>query len=95
MKTILNIGAAAVLLTVLFPGESHTTLEAQPISSARQQAQGTPRPTSDPDSGDSFYYFTLGHLQEQQFEASGDSDQATQSIDSYKKALALRPGSIL
>ena len=50
-----------------------------------------PRPRM-PD-GDSFYYFTLGHLQEQEFEASGDADQATGCIDSYKKALALQPDS--
>jgi tetratricopeptide (TPR) repeat protein len=42
---------------------------------------------------DAYYYFTIGHLQEQQFEMNSSSELATQSIDSYKKALALDPDS--
>ncbi len=43
------------------------------------------------------YYFTLGHLQELQFErgyqASGKIDTSSDAIDSYKKALELEPNS--
>ncbi|HKQ86315.1 MAG TPA: tetratricopeptide repeat protein [Candidatus Acidoferrales bacterium] len=43
------------------------------------------------------YYFTLGHLQELQFEreyqASGKIDASSDAIDSYKKALELEPNS--
>ena len=35
----------------------------------------------------------MGHLDEQQYELTGRAEQATESIESYKKALALAPGS--
>jgi tetratricopeptide (TPR) repeat protein len=43
--------------------------------------------------GDVYYYFTMGHLQEQQYEVSNSADAASASIDSYKKALELQPNS--
>ena len=43
--------------------------------------------------GDVYYYFTLGHLDEQQYELTGRADLATQAIESYKKALELAPDS--
>jgi tetratricopeptide (TPR) repeat protein len=43
--------------------------------------------------GDVYYHFTMGHVDEMQFELTGQSDLATQSIESYKKALELAPGS--
>jgi tetratricopeptide (TPR) repeat protein len=42
---------------------------------------------------DSYYYFSLGHMNEQQFESSGDSAYATNAIDNYKKALEISPNS--
>src|SRR6202007_3424807 len=42
---------------------------------------------------DLYYYFAMGHLNEQQYELTGRSEQAAESIDFYKKALALQPGS--
>ena len=35
----------------------------------------------------------MGHLNEQQYELTGRSEQAAEAIDFYKKALALQPGS--
>ena len=43
--------------------------------------------------GDVYYYFTMGHLDEQQYELTGRAELATQAIESYKKALDLAPGS--
>ena len=43
--------------------------------------------------GDVYYYFTMGHVDEQQYELTGRADLATQAIESYKKALELAPGS--
>ena len=40
-----------------------------------------------------YYYFTMGHLQEQQYEITNNSDAASQSIELYKKALELEPAS--
>jgi tetratricopeptide (TPR) repeat protein len=42
---------------------------------------------------DAFYYFTTGHVNEMQFEATGRSELATESINAYKKALEIAPGS--
>jgi tetratricopeptide (TPR) repeat protein len=42
---------------------------------------------------DAYYYFTMGHLQEDQYELNNDPDMATQAIESYKKALELEPNS--
>ena len=42
---------------------------------------------------DMYYEFSLGHVLEQQYEATGQSDTAQQAIDAYKKALALSPNS--
>ena len=92
MKTILSGGILVALLVAASPGAPKNTLQAQPARAAQPQGPAASTPASDPN-GDSFYYFTLGHMQEQEFEASGDSDQATQCIDSYKKALALEPNS--
>jgi tetratricopeptide (TPR) repeat protein len=50
-------------------------------------------PADDAARGDAYYYFMLGHLDEQQFEAAGKTELANRSIDSYKKALELAPNS--
>jgi tetratricopeptide (TPR) repeat protein len=42
---------------------------------------------------DAYYYFTMGHIYEQQYEATSRSEYATQAIDAYKKAYALDPKS--
>jgi tetratricopeptide (TPR) repeat protein len=42
---------------------------------------------------DAYYYFTLGHLQEDQFELNNDPEMATRAIESYQKALELEPNS--
>jgi tetratricopeptide (TPR) repeat protein len=43
--------------------------------------------------GDIYYYFTMGHVDEQQYELTGRAELATQAIEAYKKALELAPGS--
>ena len=61
-------------------------------AASSQSAKQTPAP-SDGTHGDVYYYFTMGHVDEMQFELTGQPDLATQSIESYKKALELAPGS--
>jgi len=84
MKKIFTIAIAAVSI-------------AAPIASSRPPAQGQSpagqNPAVQSPQADAFYYFTLGHLQEQQYEVTNSSDTAAQSIDSYKKALDLAPDS--
>ncbi|HEY0701837.1 MAG TPA: tetratricopeptide repeat protein [Candidatus Acidoferrales bacterium] len=50
-------------------------------------------PADDAARGDSYYYFMLGHLDEQQFESTGKTELANRAIESYKKALDLAPNS--
>jgi len=38
---------------------------------------------------DAYYYFTMGHIYEQQYEATSRAEYATQAIDAYKRAYAL------
>jgi len=64
------------------PGQVATT---PPVAGASAATKAPP--------ADSYYYFTLGHLQELAYETTGKSELATQAIESYKKALALDPSS--
>lgn len=68
-------------------------LLAAPMASAQAQSQGSQKPAAQPSQADAYYYFTLGHLQEQQYENSGSAEAATESIEDYKKALEIAPNS--
>ena len=103
MKTIISttlgafIGlfaaAPAALALNEIPGHSPVLASRTAQSAASSQsAKQTPAP-SDGTHGDVYYYFTMGHVDEMQFELTGQPDLATQSIESYKKALELAPGS--
>jgi tetratricopeptide (TPR) repeat protein len=93
MKTILTIAISTVLCGAAI-AQVQDTASMQPVAARMApQAPGSSNPAGDPTRADAYYYFTLAHLQEQQFEVSGSSDQASQSIESYKKALSLEPGS--
>jgi len=96
MKTIASLAVLACLSTIpVAQGQNATPAQpaaaGQSSASVSQSSQGNA--ASDASHGDSYYYFTLGHMQEQQYEATGRAELATQSIDSYKKALALAPNS--
>jgi tetratricopeptide (TPR) repeat protein len=42
---------------------------------------------------EAYYHFTMGHIFEQQYEATSNAEFATKSIEAYKKAYALDPKS--
>ena len=42
---------------------------------------------------EAYYNFTMGHIYEQQYEATSNAEYATKSIEAYKKAYALDPKS--
>src|SRR5947207_10696246 len=42
---------------------------------------------------DAYFNYTMGHIYEQQYEATSNADYATKAIDAYKKAYALDPKS--
>jgi tetratricopeptide (TPR) repeat protein len=80
MKTILSTAVLAILIGA-------------PNASAQAQAPASPAATTDSSHADAYYYFTMGHMQEQQYEMTTSADVASESIESYKKALALEPNS--
>jgi tetratricopeptide (TPR) repeat protein len=95
MKIILSM---AILTVFLGPPAAVAQSGAAPKNPAPAQEQAPAKPAQTSPLGasthaDAYYYFTMGHLQEQQFEATGRSELATESIDSYKKALEIEPKS--
>src|SRR6202046_5512082 len=108
MKTIIPIAlfSIASAFGATIPARAQNPVighPADPASASPAQSSQSPAaakadrpplsPADDAARGDSYYYFMIGHLAEQQYEASGKSDLATKAIDSYKKALDLAPNS--
>ncbi|MGD1211154.1 MAG: tetratricopeptide repeat protein [Candidatus Acidiferrales bacterium] len=95
MKTVLSTCALAVMLGAL--------TSAAKAAPAGQATQAPTQASSQPPAGskaadesaraDAYYYFTTGHLQELQYEITNSTEQAEESVESYKKALELDPGS--
>src|SRR6266436_3443859 len=48
---------------------------------------------NDPSRAEAYYNFTMGHIYEQQYEATSSAEYATKAIEAYKKAYALDPKS--
>ncbi len=108
MKIILNITvltllcAAPAALARSSPQQkspaSSPASGAQSPASGSQQSTGQSAPRSQSQLGDLYYYFTLGHVLEQQYEQQemtgrSDAGLAAQAIDAYKKALEISPDS--
>jgi len=65
-------------------------------SAATQEQFVDPKTTaSEKDSAraEAYYNFTIGHIYEQQYEATSNAEYATKAIEAYKKAYALDPKS--
>src|SRR5580704_17841530 len=69
------------------PDQATAAASAQSSSPQQADAAGTPAHS------DSYYYFALGHLDEQRYETTRRPELAAQCIEAYKKALDLAPGS--
>ncbi|MFY9803364.1 MAG: tetratricopeptide repeat protein [Candidatus Acidiferrales bacterium] len=95
LGAILGLFAAAPAALALgaIPGTPGASGPQTAQSAASSQSTKSNPAASDATHGDVYYYFTMGHVDEMQFELTGQPDLATQSIDSYKKALELSPGS--
>jgi tetratricopeptide (TPR) repeat protein len=77
---------AAIACLVLGPGSwAQASSQAEPPA-AEKSASADSR-------ADAYFYFAQGHLEELQYELTNNADLAAQSIDSYKKALAIDPDS--
>ena len=92
MKTILNLAILTVLAWAPVARANDALWAQSTAAPAPAEAPGSSKAAGD-SHADAYYFFMLGHLQEQQFDASGVPDQASQSIESYKKALSFEPGS--
>src|SRR5437667_2214582 len=53
----------------------------------------TAPPAKDSSRAEAYYNFTIGHIYEQQYEATSNAEYATKAIEAYKKAYALDPKS--
>jgi tetratricopeptide (TPR) repeat protein len=78
--------------------QPNPALEEKTDSPAAMQGQFVDPKTSAPSGKDSpraeaYYNFTMGHIYEQQYEATSNAEYATKAIDAYKKAYALDPKS--
>jgi len=98
MKTILGIAILAVLATAAIETQATQSFNPKAAQTSSNKLSTSANKTA-PDQSDQagradlYYYFAMGHLNEQQYELTGRPEQAAESIDSYKKALALQPGS--
>src|SRR5438445_3040575 len=85
-------GAAAVAQMPANPGTEKMT-----DSPAAMQEQSADSKTAalekDSTRAEAYYNFTMGHIYEQQYEATSSAEYATKSIEAYKKAYALDPRS--
>jgi tetratricopeptide (TPR) repeat protein len=84
MKTAVTIGIIAALCAAVDSGAQTPATTQPPVAS---------NTVSESSRGDLYYNFTMGHLLEQQFELTGSGELATQSMDSYRKALEIDPKS--
>ena len=95
MKTILSACALAALLGAL-PSPANAAPASQATAAPAQassQPPAAPKASDESARADAYYYFTAGHLQELQYEITNSAEQADASVESYKKALELDPGS--
>jgi tetratricopeptide (TPR) repeat protein len=102
MKTIIGIALSSSIWLVAAAPAAHAqnTSPASSAPTAPKAAESNKNSTATPANpgdqgprGDVYYYFTMGHVDEQQFELTGRADLATQAIESYKKALEIAPDS--
>src|SRR5271168_366839 len=102
MKTIIGLALSSIiwLFATASAARAQNSSPAASGSSAPKTADSSKSATATPVNpgeqgprGDIYYYFTMGHVDEQQYELTGRAELATQAIEAYKKALELAPGS--
>jgi tetratricopeptide (TPR) repeat protein len=80
LKFAVLAGFLAVAPNVLAQAQNVASTPSQPAAPQGSQS-------------DAYQYFTQGHLKELEYEATNNTEAATQSIDLYNKALAIDPDS--
>jgi len=91
MKTILPFAILTFLCAAPIAGAQAPSGAASAPAAGQSKQDAAPAGPSA--HADPYYYFTMGHLDEQQYEATGRGELATRSIEAYKKALELAPNS--
>jgi len=84
IKTMLTMATIAWLAA---------SAHASPRAAGEAQTPATQASAAQGLQGDAYYYFTLGHLQEIQYENNSSAETATEAINDYKKALESNPNS--
>src|SRR5713101_4084829 len=79
-------------LAVILTGVSGAALLAQTPQQQLTDAKTAPS-AKDSARAEAYYNFTMGHIYEQQYEATSSAECATKAIEAYKKAYALDPKS--
>jgi tetratricopeptide (TPR) repeat protein len=84
-------GAGGFAQTAQAPAVEQTA----PAAAVAQEPPANSETTSAKDAtrAESYYNFTMGHIFEQQYEATSSPEYATKAIEAYKKAYALDPKS--
>ena len=91
----LMIGFAGATCVAQTPEGQTSEKKPEAVSSPQEKdaaaSSGTPAAASA--RADAYYNYTMGHIYEQQYEATSRAEYATQAIEAYKKAYALDPKS--
>ena len=74
-------------------GQAAPSPASQPAPSKAEQGQPEAPASATSSRAEAYYNFTMGHIAEQQYEATSRSEFATRAIDYYKKAYAIDPKS--
>src|SRR6266571_678693 len=81
-----------ITIAVMLTSFSGAAAMAQMPQEQLVEPKTTP-PAKDSSRAEAYYNFTIGHIYEQQYEATSRAEYATQAIEAYKKAYALDPKS--
>src|SRR5260370_13661197 len=92
---VMLTGASRAAVLAQTPPNPAPEKKTPPPAAAQEQFANPKTAPSAKDSarGEAYYNFTMGHIYEQQYEATSSAEYATKAIDAYKKAYALDPKS--
>ncbi len=88
-------GVAGAAATAQMPPSPAPEQKPDCPAATQEQFAGpkTDLPEKDSARAEAYYNLTMGHIYEQQYEATSNAEYATKAIEAYKKAYALDPKS--
>ncbi|HMI52535.1 MAG TPA: tetratricopeptide repeat protein [Candidatus Saccharimonadales bacterium] len=93
VAAVLTGFASAAAFSQALPAGKPDEQAAPMPAPAETKAAHPSDPASDASRADAYYNYTMGHIYEQQYEATSSPEYATKAIEAYKKAYALDPKS--